>query len=148
MKLREIEVVYKKTSKRQPKEKISGPGILVNLFKDLEDDTKEKFICVHLDTQNRINCYEVVAMGSLNECTVHPREVFKATLLTNSASVIFIHNHPSGEPTPSKEDIALTKTLKKAGEILGIRILDHIIIGKKGYTTLLSNPSTVWEYSR
>ncbi|MDT8444359.1 MAG: JAB domain-containing protein [Desulfuromonadales bacterium] len=72
-------------------------------------------------------------MGSLNASIVHPREVYKAALLSSAAAVIFIHNHPSGDTAPSREDIEITKRLKDAGELLGIRVLDHLIVGEAGY---------------
>ena len=75
-------------------------------------------------------------MGSLDTSVVHPREVFKEAISSTSASVIFAHNHPSGDPTPSKEDIELTKRLAKAGEIMGIEVLDHIIVCDRSYLSL------------
>jgi len=75
-------------------------------------------------------------MGSLDTSIVHPREVFKEAISSSAASVIFVHNHPSGDPAPSKEDIELTKRLAKAGEIVGIDVLDHIIVCDKGYSSL------------
>lgn len=133
---REMQVTYKDTGKEAPKEQILSPATLVGVFKYLEDETREKLICVHLDVNNHINGYEVVAVGSIRECDIHFPEIFKTTLLTNSARIILIHNHPSGNPEPSIEDFAVTKQLKKAGEILGIDVLDHIIIGRESFTSL------------
>ena len=96
---------------------------------ELKGADREKFICIHLDGKNRIRHYEVVSVGSLNSSIVHPREVYKAAIKSNAASVIFIHNHPTGDPTPSSDDIAITKRLVGAGKILGIKVLDHIIVG-------------------
>lgn len=90
---------------------------------------REEFWCLHLDAKNRLVGYEVIAMGSMTAAIIHPREVFKGLILNSAASVIFLHNHPSGDTTPSGEDLALTKRLYEAGELLGIRVLDHIIIG-------------------
>ena len=92
-------------------------------------ETKEHFLCVHLDGKNRLSCVDRVAVGSLNSAIVHPREVFKTALLSSAAALILIHNHPSGDPTPSREDLELTGRLKEAGELLGIKVLDHVIIG-------------------
>lgn len=78
---------------------------------------------------------QTISIGSLNSTVVHPREVFKTAVLASAASVILAHNHPSGDPTPSKEDIGLTKKLVEAGEILGIKVLDHIIVGVNQYTS-------------
>ena len=94
---------------------------------------REEFWCLHLDTKNKLIGYEVVSVGSLNSSIVHPREVFKGLLLNNAAAVIFAHNHPSGDPTPSYEDKEITTRLKAAGELLGIRVLDHLIVGDGCY---------------
>jgi len=101
--------------------------------KELRNSDREKFICVHFNINNEIISYEVVSMGSLNSSIVHPREVFKAAILANAASVLFMHNHPSGNTEPSLDDIEITKRLCKAGNILGINILDHLIITRNDY---------------
>lgn len=103
------------------------------LFRDLAQEAKENFVALHLDTKNRIICYDTVSIGSLTASIVHPREVYKTALLSSAAAVLFIHNHPSGDTTPSREDIEITKRLKDAGDLLGIRVLDHLIVGEKGY---------------
>lgn len=89
---------------------------------------REYFVAMHLDGKNKIQSVSVISQGSLNQSIVHPREVFKAAILSNAAAVIVVHNHPTGDLTPSQEDIAITKRLKDAGDIMGIRILDHIIV--------------------
>jgi DNA repair protein RadC len=94
---------------------------------------REKFICLHLNVKNQIISFEIVSTGSLTSSIVHPREVYKGAILSNSASVIFMHNHPSGDPEPSIDDIEITKRLEKAGEILGINVLDHIIVASGGF---------------
>lgn len=103
------------------------------LFLDLNKETKEHFMALHLDGKNRISCYELISIGSLNQTIVHPREVFKSALLSSAAALILIHNHPSGDVTPSREDLEITRRLKEAGELLGIRVLDHIIIGESKF---------------
>ena len=97
--------------------------------KELKNADREKFICIHFNIKNHIISYEVVSMGSLTSSIVHPREVFKAAILANAASVVFLHNHPSGSTEPSLDDIEITNRLCKAGAILGINVLDHLIIG-------------------
>ena len=97
--------------------------------KELKNADREKFICIHFNIKNHIISYEVVSMGSLTSSIVHPREVFKAAILANAASVVFLHNHPSGSTEPSLDDIEVTNRLCKAGAILGINVLDHLIIG-------------------
>jgi DNA repair protein RadC len=102
----------------------------------LKGKKKEHFLVLCLDTRNRlINC-KPVSIGSLDTSIVHPREVFKEAVSSSAASVIFVHNHPSGDPEPSKEDVELTKRLAKAGEIIGIDVLDHIIVCDKSYLSL------------
>jgi len=101
--------------------------------KELRNSDREKFICVHFSINNKIISYEVVSMGSLTSSIVHPREVFKAAILANAASVLFMHNHPSGNTEPSIDDIEITKRLCKAGNILGINVLDHLIITRNDY---------------
>ena len=103
------------------------------IAKDLLKSDREKFICLHLNTKNQLISFEVVSTGSLTASIVHPREVYKAAILANAASVVFMHNHPSGDPEPSLDDIEVTRRLVKAGEILGINILDHIVVAQKGY---------------
>jgi DNA repair protein RadC len=91
---------------------------------------RETFACLHLNTKNHLLSWEVVAIGSLNTSVVHPRELFKAAVLANAASVVLVHNHPSGDPTPSGADLALTRRLVRAGDVLGIEVLDHVIFGE------------------
>lgn len=95
----------------------------------LPDIDREYFVVFILDVKNRIVSCNIVSVGSLNQSIVHPREVFKAAILANGACIILAHNHPSGDCTPSSEDIAITRRLKEAGDVLGIKVLDHIIVG-------------------
>lgn len=90
---------------------------------------REHFVVLLLDTKHHVIGIHTVSIGNLNSSLVHPREVFKAAILGNAAAIILGHNHPSGDPTPSFEDKELTKRLKAAGELLGIPVLDHIVIG-------------------
>lgn len=113
--------------------KCSSSDNVFELFRDLAKETKEHFVALHLDSKNQIICYDTVSVGSLSASIVHPREVYKAALLSSAAAILFLHNHPSGDTTPSREDIEITRRLKEAGDLLGIRVLDHIIIGEKGY---------------
>lgn len=106
------------------------------LFNFLKYETKEHFLSLHLDSKNRILCLDKVSSGSLCASIVHPREVFKTALLSSAAAIIFVHNHPSGNPEPSREDLELTTRLKQAGELLGLRVLDHIIIGDGEFVSL------------
>lgn len=106
------------------------------LIEQLRYLQKEHFVCLFLNTKNHIISQETLSMGSLNASIVHPREVFRAAIKCSSASVIFAHNHPSGDPTPSPEDLALTKRLVDAGKIIGIEVLDHLVIGDMKFVSL------------
>lgn len=102
----------------------------------LKDKKKEIFLAVLLDTRNQLIRVAEISVGSLDTSIVHPREVFKEAISASAASVVFVHNHPSGDTEASGEDIALTKRLSQAGEIVGIEVLDHIIIGGKSFNSL------------
>lgn len=96
---------------------------------EFRDSRKEYFLALLLDGKNRIIRRVQVSEGSLNQSIVHPREVFRPAVRESAAAVILVHNHPTGDPAPSSEDIAVTRRLNEAGEVMGIRVLDHIIIG-------------------
>lgn len=117
----------------------TAPQQVYETFRFLMNETKEIFMTLHLDGKNRIVCIDLVSIGSLNQSIVHPREVFKTALLSNAAAVICLHQHPSGDPAPSSEDISITKRLKEAGAIMGIRLLDHIIVGEDSYTSFVES---------
>lgn len=98
--------------------------------------TQEHFVCLYLNTKNEVIHKKTIFIGSLNASIVHPREVFKEALKRSAASIIALHNHPSGDPDPSAEDIAVTRRLCESGKLLGIELLDHIIIGDLKYVSL------------
>lgn len=102
----------------------------------LKDEKKEHFLALLLDTRNKLIRVAEISVGSLDSSIVHPREVFKEALSASASSVVFVHNHPSGDTEASAEDIALTKRLCDAGNIMGIDVLDHIIIGGKSFTSM------------
>ena len=93
-------------------------------------------MAVFLNARNQVICREDVSVGSLNASLVHPREVFVAAVGSSAASVILAHNHPSGDVTPSREDIELTKRMVQAGEIMGIEVLDHLIVGQERFLSM------------
>lgn len=93
---------------------------------------REHFVVICLDTKNNVNALNTVSVGTLNSSLVHPREVFKAAILANSNAIILIHNHPTGDPSPSREDVEVTKRLAEAGNILGIEVIDHVVVGDNG----------------
>jgi len=133
--VREIVIKYKikKLETEIEGEKVTGPEMVVQLFKDLQNETKEKLIVINLDSANKILCFELVAIGVANVCHARPIEVFRSSFLTSAVSAIVIHNHPSGKPTPSVEDNNFTKDLLKVTDLIGLKLLDHIIIGYEGY---------------
>ncbi|WP_416197691.1 MAG: DNA repair protein RadC [Sporanaerobacter sp.] len=118
----------------EEKVKIASPIDIVNiLMEDMRYLKKEHFKVAILDTKNQIITIENISVGNLNSSIVHPREVFNAAIRRSANSIILIHNHPSGDPTPSKEDINITNRLIESGNILGIKVLDHIVIGDNKY---------------
>jgi DNA repair protein RadC len=102
----------------------------------LKDKKKEYFLAILLDTRNQLIKVAEISVGSLDSSVVHPREVYKEAISASAASVIFVHNHPSGDTEASEDDIQLTKRLVEAGEIVGIDVLDHVIIGGKNHASL------------
>lgn len=105
-------------------------------LKDIRDHKKEHFVMFFLDSRNQEIKREIISVGSLNANLVHPREVFEPAIQHSAAQIIVAHNHPSGDPEPSNEDIALTKRLTEAGKILGIEIIDHVVVAKDGHASL------------
>ncbi len=119
------------------KYRIQNPLHAYHLVKDsLEKETRELFIVILQDTKGCVICHETVAIGSLSNVLVHPREVFYPAIRHKAASLILIHNHPSGDPSPSPEDYALTKSLVEAGKLMGLPIQDHLIVGYQTYISL------------
>ena len=114
--------------------KISSPDDAAMLMmEELRHEQKEHFKILLLDTKNNVRKVSEISIGSLNSSIVHPREVFKEAVVNVASSIILVHNHPSGECEPSHEDIVLTNRLDECGKIMGIRVLDHIIIGDGVY---------------
>lgn len=131
--------LFLRISKENGKESfhINSASSIASLFmEELRYEKKEYFKILLLDTKNRIICDRCISIGSLNASIVHPREVFKEAILQSANKVFLIHNHPSGDPTPSKEDIEITKRLYDSGRLLGVEVLDHIIIGDGRYVSL------------
>lgn len=123
-------------------DRFTSPSQVFEYFHlEFRDSRKEYFLVLLLDGKNRIIRRVQVSEGSLNQSIVHPREVFNPAVKESAASVILVHNHPTGDPAPSAEDRAVTRRLKEAGEILGINVLDHIIIGENAYFSFVENAS-------
>ncbi|WP_303905239.1 JAB domain-containing protein [Thiohalomonas denitrificans] len=133
--LREVELKYKITEVES--DVIGGDAgsssQVYQLFSDLQNETKEKFITINLDTKNRVVCFEVVAIGSLNAIHARPMEVFRTSIMVNAASAIVVHNHPSGDPNPSQADIHFTQRLVNLSQEMGLNLIDHVIIGTGKY---------------
>lgn len=118
--------------------KITSPQDVAEIFIPLlRDEMKEKFILVCLNSANKIIAHDEISVGNLNSSVVHPREVFKAAIDHRSASIILLHNHPSGNPEPSNEDISITKKMVESGKILDIPVFDHIIIAGNSFTSFV-----------
>lgn len=106
------------------------------LMEELRFLNQEHFIVLFLNTKNRLIGKETMSIGSLNATVVHPREVYRAAISRSAASIICAHNHPSGDPQPSREDVLLTRRLSEAGQLIGIDLLDHIVIGEHRFSSL------------
>lgn len=106
------------------------------VMNDMRFLTQEHFVALYLNTKNQVIHRQTIFIGSLNASIVHPREVFKEAFRRAAASIICLHNHPSGDPSPSREDIEVTRRLAECGKMLGIEILDHLIIGDKKYVSM------------
>ncbi|MHB9026427.1 MAG: JAB domain-containing protein [Armatimonadota bacterium] len=116
---------------------ISSPADAYEILKEfIGEADREQFVILLLDTRHNLRGIHVVSIGSLNASIVHPREVFKPVLLANCAGIVMGHNHPSGDPDASSEDLALTSRIKQGGELLGISVLDHIILGQDTFVSL------------
>ena len=115
---------------------ISCPTDTLPFLSDIWDKQKEYFMCIYLNARNQVIHKEVISIGSLSASIVHPREVFGVAIAHSSASILLAHNHPSSLVDPSKDDIELTRRLVKAGEIMGIEVLDHIIISSSDFLSL------------
>jgi DNA repair protein RadC len=121
-----------------PDRVVNGPRVVYDIFKEIfAEADREYFYILCLDVKNKIIGLNMVSMGTLNASVVHTREVFKAAILLNSASIVGVHNHPSGAVDPSGDDLNITRALVAAGKILGIPFVDHMIIGQDGYLSIM-----------
>lgn len=128
--VKESSILYKQR-------RITSPDDAYKLLKDfLVDSDREKFVVVCLDTKNQPTAINVAHIGSLNSSIVSIREVFKVAVLSNSASIIVAHNHPSQDPSPSREDCEVTRRLVEAGKIIGIDVIDHLIVCEDKFVSL------------
>jgi DNA repair protein RadC len=119
--------------------KISFPADVLPLIMNYADRKQEHLLCISINGANEVIATRVISVGLANKSQVHPREVFADAITDRASAVIIAHNHPSGPLTPSKEDIEVTNRLKSAGELLGIKLLDHIILNTKGHYSFLEH---------
>jgi len=109
-------------------------------FRLAEDSAQEEFHIVTLNTKNQVISTHQITVGLLDQCMVHPREVFRPAIKDAAKSIILVHNHPSGDPTPSDKDLQLTRRLEEVGQMLGIQVLDHIIVARTGILSIQESP--------
>ncbi|BAB62459.1 JAB domain-containing protein (plasmid) [Clostridium perfringens] len=129
--------VKKEQSLQIEKDIIKKPEQVFEVVKNfLGEVDREYLIVIVLDVKNKINSISVASVGTLNSSIVHPREVFKTAILANGASIILAHNHPSGDTSPSKDDINITTRIKECGVLMGIELLDHVILGDEKFISL------------
>ncbi len=115
------------------KKPISGPQELAELgLKLVKNSDREMFVLICLNTKNYVNCINLVSIGTLDKAVISPKDVIKAALLSNASSIAFVHNHPSGDPQPSPEDISMTNILGKCADLFQIRVLDHVVVVDDG----------------
>lgn len=134
-----VKAVKEKTARYEVENQVNQPKDAYKYLQTVvqpEEAAEEYMWLLTLDIKNKITGLFTVSHGSLNASIVHPREIFKRALLQNAASIIIAHNHPSGDPAPSKEDINITLRIKEAGKIIGIELLDHLIMGDGNYVSL------------
>lgn len=122
----------------KPPDPIRGPDDVVRVLPKLRQEQREHFVVLLLNARHEVLRVETVSIGSLNASIVHPREVFKAAVVESAASIVLAHNHPSGDPEPSEEDLSITKRLVQVGELLGIAVLDHVIVARRGVVSFRS----------
>jgi DNA repair protein RadC len=122
---------------KQEKYTVRSPEDAYQYMKgEMELHTKEHFVVMGLNTKNNVIFTETVSIGTINSALVHPREVYRPLIKRNAASAVVFHSHPSGDPSPSREDIEVTKRLKEVGEIVGVDLIDHLVIGHGRYVSL------------
>lgn len=135
-----IELSLRLNERKEKREKLTSPEkIIAFAGEELKNLQKEIVRVVILDTKKQFINYKDVSIGTINMSLIHPREIFKSAIDNMADTIVIMHNHPSGDPSPSKEDIEITKRLKEAGKIIGIEVLDHIIVGAYGYYSFLEH---------
>lgn len=134
-----LTLVKETNNKYDVKNQVKSPKEIVDVLTkvlELQNEAEEVLVLLSLDTRNKVIGMFEVSRGSINSSIVHPREILKRALLSNSSNIVIAHNHPSGDVTPSREDIDITRRIKECCNIIGIPLLDHIIVGENSYTSL------------
>jgi DNA repair protein RadC len=124
---------------------VNTPDDLARFVEPMKHYSEEHFVAFHLDVRNQVTGYHIVSHGTVSASLVHPREVFKAALLANSHSMIVAHNHPTGSLEPSEEDLSVTEILIKAGDLMGVKLLDHVIVSSNGTCSLRTTHDYLWD---
>lgn len=135
-KIPQIKLALLREPTQEPLPKINTPSDLEQYVEPMKLLSEEHFVALHLDARHQITGYHVVSHGTVSSSLVHPREVFKAALLSNAYTIVVAHNHPAGSTEPSEDDLATTKQLVAAGDMLGVKILDHLIVTYKQVKSL------------
>ena len=115
---------------------MASAGDVFAALPDLRGEGREHFVAFTMDCRHRVIAQRTLAIGSLTGVEVHPREVFRQAIVDGAAALIFAHNHPSGDPTPSRQDLELTARLREVGDLCGIAVLDHVIVAADGFTSM------------
>lgn len=132
-----VQEMTKRKYRGKPPRPIRGPDDVVSVLgRKFRTEQKEHFLVLLLNARHEVMARETVSVGSLNASIVHPREVFWPAVVQRAASIVLVHNHPSGDPEPSEEDLSITKRLVECGQLLGIEVLDHVIVAKRGVVSL------------
>src|SRR2546426_250318 len=116
--------------------RVGSPAEAYALVRDLKRARKEHLVSLYLDAQNRLICRETVSIGSLNTTRTHPREVLQPAIVNSALAFILVHNHPSGSLDPSRDDVEFTRTMARAGELMGISLYDHILVSRRDFVSL------------
>ena len=141
--VREVRVNYLATTIERFK--ISRPDDIAAFCRSIMlDNSREQFIALYLDGAHMVAAYSLISIGSANFTTVHPREVFRRAVLVGAIALVIAHNHPSGDTTPSQEDLSITKRMRQCAEILGIKFLDHVIVTDSSHRSLSTENAELW----
>jgi DNA repair protein RadC len=138
--MEELKIVREKREGYGPVVRFANSAAVYEAFRQhFEQLDREEFIVVLLNAKNDLIGFNVVSVGTLTASLVHPREVFKPVVLSNAAAIMLLHNHPSGDPSPSVEDLHITKRLREIGEVFGVKVLDHLVMGDGRYVSFVDD---------